>query len=463
MNNASPTPTLSLDYPPGYKQSNKPYLMSDAAACDTVQQKSTLEPHPLLAALAERALSKAPAPSKGIDPLDVLTQVRAFDGAGEITEAYIENDIGYFINKFYASEGSRGHSLHAFPYRACFNPQLAAFFIDLLSREGDTVHDPFLGRGTTALQSVLMERIAFGSDINPLSLLMTRPRLDPAITTEAIDEALAGIDFSKGNFGRDDLAPFFHTATQRKLSALREYFSANAPLHIEEPDPTADFIRMAVLSRLTGHSSGYCSGYTLPPNQMRKSITAQQRYNEEHVLTPPERDVAAIIADKSRKLLKDGPVPLICSHTLGIGAAWDTPWIPDASVDLVFTSPPFGDVVNYAEENWLRMWFAGIDGKDVAFSHHKSLDDWTAMIRYTLIEMMRVVKSGGYIAMEVGEIKRGSVALERLVWAAAEGLLCRRVAVIIHNGGFTKSSNIYGVRNGVLGTNTNRVVILQRE
>ncbi|MEP0191996.1 MAG: hypothetical protein ABJE00_16490, partial [Erythrobacter sp.] len=53
--------------------------------------------------------------------------------------------------------------------------------------------------------------------------------------------------------------------------------------------------------------------------------------------------------------------------------------------------------------------------------------------------------------------------LERLVWQAAESLPCRRLGVIVHDAKFTKSSHIYNVTNGVRGTNTNRIVLLQRE
>src|SRR5262245_56372528 len=48
-----------------------------------------------------------------------------------------------------------------------------------------------------------------------------------------------------------------------------------------------------------------------------------------------------------------------------IGSCDNTPTIPDNSVALVVTSPPFLDVVNYEADNWLRCWFNEIDPREV--------------------------------------------------------------------------------------------------
>src|SRR5262252_10210187 len=84
-----------------------------------------------------------------------------------------------FVNEFWTSRQRAAHSLHEVSYRACFKPQLPRFFIERLTRPGDVVYDPFMGRGTTLVEAALLGRVAFGNDINPLSVVMTRPRLNP--------------------------------------------------------------------------------------------------------------------------------------------------------------------------------------------------------------------------------------------------------------------------------------------
>jgi hypothetical protein len=128
----------------------------------------------------------------------------------------------------------------------------------------------------------------------------------------------------------------------------------------------------------------------------------------------------------------------------------------------VVTSPPFLDIVQYAEDNWLRCWFAGIDVGRVAIARHRGIAEWTAMVRDALAELARVVRPGGHVAFEVGEVRGGRVLLEKLVWQAAEGLPYERLAVLVNQQSFTKTSNCWGIGNNARGTNSNRIVLLRR-
>ncbi len=129
---------------------------------------------------------------------------------------------------------------------------------------------------------------------------------------------------------------------------------------------------------------------------------------------------------------------------------------------LTVTSPPFLDVVQYAADNWLRCWFAGIDVAQVPLGVHRGETAWTAMVRDALAEQARVLRPGGHVAFEVGEVRRGKLLLERLVWAAADGLPFDRLAVLVNAQAFTKTANCWGVANNAGGTNTNRIVVLRR-
>jgi hypothetical protein len=77
-------------------------------------------------------------------------------------------------------------------------------------------------------------------------------------------------------------------------------------------------------------------------------------------------------------------------------------------------------------------------------------------------ELRRVLKVGGYVAFEVGEVRKGSVRLEEVVLqcGAAAGLTAR--LVLINDQEFTKTANCWGVANNSLGTNTNRIVLFEK-
>jgi len=144
------------------------------------------------------------------------------------------------------------------------------------------------------------------------------------------------------------------------------------------------------------------------------------------------------------------------------GPAAATPNLAPNSVSLVVTSPPFLNVVQYAADNWLRCWFAGIDAGEVPISMHKKVEQWEAFTARVLADLAHAVRPGGHIAYEVGEVRNGKVQLEQLVLSAASGLPLQPVAVMINVQEFTKTANCWGVSNNTKGTNTNRIVLFSR-
>ncbi len=386
-------------------------------------------------------------------------QVRAFTEFGHETVSLQDGGIPYLVNEFWTSAQRQAHAIHEVSYRACFKPQLPAFFIDRLTRPGDAVYDPFMGRGTTPVQAALMGRRPVGNDVNPLSVLLTRPRLQ-APPVSVVARRLQDVPWDVGQVRDEDLLAFYSPRTLRHLDALRDWLTRRAPLD-GVPDPVDDWIRMVAINRLTGHSAGFFSVYTLPPNQA-VSAQAQRKINGRRGQVPADRDIPALILRKSSSLLRDGPVPAHPPALLTTASAHATPAIGDRSVQLVVTSPPFLDVVQYAADNWLRNWFAGIDMAGVQIAQHRSEAAWRGMIRNTLAELARVVVSGGHVAFEVGEARGGTVLLERLVWDAAESLPFDRLFVMVNQQAFTKTANCWGVRNNANGTNSNRIVMLRR-
>jgi hypothetical protein len=351
----------------------------------------------------------------------------------------------------------QAHALHEVSYRACFKPQLPAYFIERLTEPGDAVYDPFMGRGTTPLQAALMGRRPVGADINPLSACLVRPRFAPP-AVDAVADRLSNIDWGLEAEAPDDLLAFYHPETLAEICALRRHlieYDAAGGL-----DAVDDWIRMVAVGRLTGHSPGFFSVYSMPPNQA-VSVEAQRKINARRNQTPPRRHVAELILRKTKALLKDG-VPPPCSSLLVTASAERTPTIGDASIDLVVTSPPFLDVVQYAADNWLRCWFVGVDAKAVDIAMHRRPEDWTAFVGRVFAELGRVVRPGGHVAFEVGEVRGGAIALEDLVLQALEGLPFAPKAVLINRQTFTKTANCWGVSNNAKGTNTNRIVLAQR-
>lgn len=380
--------------------------------------------------------------------------------SGAPTVVADEGGLRYYVNEYWTAGQRRAHSLHEISYRACFKPQLPEFFVARLTGPGETVYDPFSGRGTTALQAALMGRRPVANDVNPLSRLLLGPRLAPP-DTEAVRARLDAIDLSGGDPGdrAEDLLAFFHPDTLARICALRAYLLAREAAGTL--DAVDDWIRMVALNRLTGHSPGFLSVYTLPPNQATYPA-AQRRINAARGQVPPPRDLPAILRKKTRALLADGPLPPHPPALLTTGPAEATPALADGSVDLLVTSPPFLDVVDYGGDNWLRCWFAGIDVRSVRIDRHRTVEGWRGFVRRAFAEFARVVRPGGFVAFEVGEVRRGSVLLERHVAEAVAGLPFGVLGVMVNRQDFTKTANCWGVANNQGGTNSNRIVLARR-
>lgn len=415
-----------------------------------------------------------PHPPRHASPETFLAELRAFRWEGKGTEeeqAIVDFDgrtieVPLLINEFWTSRQRAGHSLHEVSYRACFKPQLPRFFIDRLTEPGETVYDPFSGRGTTALEAWLRGRVPVACDINPLSRMLLEPRLAPP-TLSQIASRLNEVSWSDVDGLREDLLIFYHPETLREICALRRYLlQREAARQLDRVDR---WIRMVAVNRLTGHSPGFFSVYTLPPNQA-VSTEAQAKINAQRKQTPPRRRVAELILAKSRALLADVvpgssdtlSSPEIANERLMTGPASATPGIRTGSVDLVVTSPPFLDVVDYAGDNWLRCWFSGIDANSVGITIARRPADWSTAMRDVFIELFRVVRIGGFVAFEVGEVRGGKLRLEDLVMPAAMSTGFEPCLVVVNAQQFTKTANCWGVTNNKKGTNSNRIVLLQK-
>ena len=401
-----------------------------------------------------------------------LDELRAFTWKGR--ETLVESasaewnghqlSVPLLVNEFWTSRQRAAHSLHEVSYRACFKPQLPRFFIERLTEPGQTVYDPFSGRGTTALEAALLGRTPVACDVNPLSRVLLEPRLSPP-TLAQIESRLGEIPWSRVEGLRDDLLVFYHPDTLAEICALRNYLLERESSG--ELDQVDRWLRMVAVNRLTGHSPGFFSVYTLPPNQA-VSIDSQIKINAQREQAPPRRHVPRLIVAKSRALLKDVSPESSPRRQRGTSSlllttgSSSTPQIPSGSVDLVVTSPPFLDVVNYAGDNWLRCWFCGIDPQDVTITIAKRPADWQAAMRGVFDELYRVVRAGGFVAFEVGEVRGGKLRLEDFVLPAALGAGFDACVVVVNAQMFTKTANCWGVTNNQKGTNSNRIVVVRK-
>lgn len=249
--------------------------------------------------------------------------------------------------------------LHAIcPYFAMFPEEFVARHILAFTRPDDLVLDPFCGRGTTILESLLQRRRAIGTDVNLVAACVSGAKADIPEKQEVLDRLNDLEATTEANVVEVPQSEFFqwcfHPETLREVVFLREKLAWRT-------DRVDRFISAVLLGALHGESHrspNYLS------NRMPRTISTKPAYSvawwKERGLTPDRREVFSILRSLVNfRLAADRPAGL------GRVALQDARNCADefpefaGQVKLVVTSPPYLDTTDYAEDQWLRVWFLG--------------------------------------------------------------------------------------------------------
>ncbi|MFH0958121.1 MAG: site-specific DNA-methyltransferase, partial [Pseudomonadota bacterium] len=287
-------------------------------------------------------------------------------------------------------------------------------------------------------------------------------------TVEDVAERLSTLNFDNSLESQMDLGMFFHEKTLSEILSIRKYLWDRKENGDE--DDIDRWIAMVATNRLTGHSTGFFSVYTLPPNQA-VSPESQKKINEVREQIPECRDTKEIILRKTNSLLRN----LTAEQKANLQAAGrsalftnqsaeNTREIASDSVQLTVTSPPFLNIVQYSKDNWLRCWFNCLDGDEISkrITMAKTVEEWSTVMGRVFHELHRVTKPLGWVAFEVGEVKNRTVNLDEHVVPLGHGAGFECHGILINFQEFTKTANIWGVCNMKSGTNTNRIVLFRK-
>ena len=257
------------------------------------------------------------------------------------------------------------HRLHAIcPYFAMFPPEFAHRMIRAHSTPGQTILDPFCGRGTTLLEALITERQALALDVNPVAACIssakarTPPLADLVKTLNDLELEMEGLDKDHLRAEKRVLPPFFGRAFYH--STLNSLIFLRNRLNWKVSDIDC-FIAALILGSLHGEMDRSGSYFS---NQMPRTISTKQayslRYWRARDLWPKKRDVFKILTQRARLRLTDSKV-----NRRGTVIHGDARYASKAlvgfhqRVDLIVTSPPYLNVTNFEEDQWLRLWFLG--------------------------------------------------------------------------------------------------------
>ena len=226
------------------------------------------------------------------------------------------------------------HGIHTYP--AMFIPQVARRLLETYSKEGDTICDIFCGSGTALVESKVLNRNAYGIDLNPLAIFLAKAKTIPInpqkLTKEYITllgklEKIKDSEIKKPEFKNLDF--WFKEKAIVKLAKLKK-----AIQKIE--DKAIQNFLMVAFSETVRYSSNAKTGEF-------KLVRIKGEKLEKH-----DPDVFGIFRKKAetniagvgefyKEAKKDAWTKII------FGDSSKKNGIKEKSIDCIITSPPYGD------------------------------------------------------------------------------------------------------------------------
>ena len=290
------------------------------------------------------------------------------------------------------------------PYVGKMKSGMARVLINLYSRRGDIVLDPFSGSGVVPLEAALAGRCAWANDLSPYAYVLTRGKLEaPGSRKVAIERAKALIDAAEQDAPSVDLTvipewvrEFFHPDT------LREVLTAFRILRQQE-DHFLTSCLLGILHHVRPGFLSYPASHLVP--YLRKNKYPPDEFPEMYAY----RDLRSRLLAKVKRAYR--------RHLLPVGweqrqyRVWETNTmslpIEDETVDAIISSPPYFGALDYARDNRLRLWFLGCeDWKELDASLTANSKVYLPQMSVCLQEMYRVLKPGSYCVLILGDVER---------------------------------------------------------
>lgn len=376
---------------------------------------------------------------------------------GEIDWSFTDDDTSFLT-----------HDLH--PYPAKFIPQIPGHCIANMSLPGELVLDPFGGSGTTALEAVRLGRRALSVDANAIGTLIGRVKacnLDQTAVRElhairsALTTLLVDLPCPEALCERHrtcipeipNIEKWFPVSSRGELAGIRARIRKMG-------NRKARDIASLALSRITLAVSFQDSEtrYTSRPREIPQGETIK-RY-----LVALDTIVRSVFCTQA-----------VFRYGVSRFITGDTRYLPNdackpGTVDLIVTSPPYGNANDYHLYHRFRLMWLGHDprkfGKVEIGSHLRhqkessGFDAYADEMGQSLRKMFELLRPGRYAVLVVGDAIYKKVlypAAERLA-KQGEGVGFETVCILerqIHN---TKRSFVAAGRRAT----TEKLLVIRR-
>lgn len=366
--------------------------------------------------------------------VEILTQLESVDW--EFSEA----DTQYLT-----------HNIHR--YSGKFIPQIASTAIHLLTNEDDTILDPYMGSGTTLLESQLKKRHSIGIDLNPLAVLIAQGKNCLIDESDFIYLSEDFIENLNSILEKNQLT-LFTTNIDEKINKMieNESWRLNDPWHLKwfQPQVLHDLIDIYSCIECIPFAKAQLIAKVTFSDILRKFSNANSRYpnvmfdkNAPQKSSPYRffKDLLLKNLNSSKELslkITSQYTPAIyCCSNLNMP-------IDNSSIDAIITHPPYIAAIPYAEYGALSLHWLGFDERkldnELTGGKRQSknvISRFSTDYSQFFMECYRVLKNSKYLFIMVGNPTCAGEKVD----------LCAESILKASGAGF---SHIFtGTRNGV--------------
>lgn len=288
------------------------------------------------------------------------------------------------------------------PYIGKMKSTMAGTLIKSYSSPGDMVCDPFVGSGVVALECLISGRGVKTVDINPYAITLTMAKLYPPRTmAEALEKTsiyLKRMKLSVKKVTLDNIPgwikDFFHPQTLKEVLALFELLRQNKEY----------FLLACLLGILHHQRPGFLS---YPASHLVPYLLTRKFPKEKFPELYEYRAVAPRLKKKVQRTYRrfpdiDPEVPRECKFEDAVNLN-----LPKDSIDVVITSPPYMNALDYIRDNRLRLWFLGL----TEYIHYdkraaNNCQKFLKLMEQCLRNIKYALRSEGRCILVIGEVKR---------------------------------------------------------
>ena len=248
------------------------------------------------------------------------------------------------------------HNLHPFP--AKFPPQLPSVFIELLTNKNDKVLDPMMGSSTTLIETLRLNRKAYGCDIDPLAILIAEAKLNFIEISEILKFGKDIVTRAYKNYCNNrskienELIHYFDDASFKFVNywftkeTQLELYSLIKEINELTDERLQNFLRLIFSSIIIAKSGGV-------------SLAVDLAHTRPHLLK--DKKLPSAFEEFNKKLstiTKNVSLFKEAEFKIFQADARDIP-IENKSIDLIVTSPPYANnAIDYLRAHKFSLvWF----------------------------------------------------------------------------------------------------------